>query len=157
MDRGPLLRRTNPDSPTDIGYRFKAADSLVKRWIDSIEMDNDALNQCAFVVWVSVLVVLRAAVMMLGFSLLCRQNLEQVRRLDDRAAQGRACGNLGNTHYLLGNFGQAITFHEEVRLLCCAFAVQGLQLVSLLADFAATDGETSERVSERRLLRVVFK
>lgn len=46
-----------------------------------------------------------------------RQNLEIVRELGDRAAQGRACGNLGNTHYLLGNFGQAITYHEEVS--CC--------------------------------------
>ena len=34
--------------------------------------------------------------------------------LGDRAAQGRACGNLGNTHYLLGNFDLAIMYHEEV-------------------------------------------
>lgn len=34
--------------------------------------------------------------------------------LEDRSAQGRACGNLGNTHYLLGNFNEAITYHEEV-------------------------------------------
>ncbi|KAL5011731.1 hypothetical protein ScPMuIL_010282 [Solemya velum] len=40
-------------------------------------------------------------------------NLRVVRELTDKAAQGRACGNLGNTHYLLGNFTQAITFHEE--------------------------------------------
>ncbi|XP_074655254.1 uncharacterized protein LOC141908888 [Tubulanus polymorphus] len=40
-------------------------------------------------------------------------NLRIVRELQDRAAQGRACGNLGNTHYLLGNFKQAITYHEE--------------------------------------------
>jgi len=31
----------------------------------------------------------------------------------DRAAQGRACGNLGNVHYLLGDFTKAIHFHEE--------------------------------------------
>ncbi len=31
----------------------------------------------------------------------------------DRAAQGRACGNLGNVHYLLGNFAKAIHFHKE--------------------------------------------
>ncbi|XP_071097777.1 G-protein-signaling modulator 2-like isoform X1 [Haliotis cracherodii] len=41
------------------------------------------------------------------------ENLTIVRELGDRAAQGRACGNLGNTHYLLGNFSQAIKFHEE--------------------------------------------
>ncbi|KAJ8300428.1 hypothetical protein KUTeg_021947 [Tegillarca granosa] len=40
-------------------------------------------------------------------------NLLIVQELSDRAAQGRACGNLGNTHYLLGNFGEAIKFHEE--------------------------------------------
>ena len=44
----------------------------------------------------------------------CRTNLEIVRELKDRAAQGRACGNLGNTHYLLGNFDLAIKYHEEV-------------------------------------------
>jgi G-protein signaling modulator 2 len=43
-----------------------------------------------------------------------RENLELMRELTDRAAQGRACGNLGNTHYLLGNFTQAIRFHQEV-------------------------------------------
>lgn len=43
-----------------------------------------------------------------------RENLELMRELNERAAQGRACGNLGNTHYLLGNFQQAIHYHEEV-------------------------------------------
>ncbi|CAG0902400.1 unnamed protein product [Cyprideis torosa] len=42
-----------------------------------------------------------------------KQNLNLMTELDDRAAQGRACGNLGNTHYLLGNFTEAIAFHEE--------------------------------------------
>jgi len=37
-----------------------------------------------------------------------------VRQLNDRVAEGRACGNLGNTHYLLGNFSLAISFHQEV-------------------------------------------
>jgi len=41
------------------------------------------------------------------------ENLELMRELSDRAAQGRACGNLGNTHYLLGNFTQAIRYHQE--------------------------------------------
>ena len=36
--------------------------------------------------------------------------------LNDRSAQGRACGNLGNTHYLLGNFNEAINYHTEVRV-----------------------------------------
>lgn len=41
------------------------------------------------------------------------RNLELVKQLGDRAAQGRAYGNLGNTHYLLGNFNEAIAFHKE--------------------------------------------
>ncbi|XP_061119246.1 G-protein-signaling modulator 1b [Conger conger] len=40
-------------------------------------------------------------------------NLSLVKELGDRAAQGRAYGNLGNTHYLLGNFVEAIKFHQE--------------------------------------------
>ncbi|KAJ8346879.1 hypothetical protein SKAU_G00282800 [Synaphobranchus kaupii] len=40
-------------------------------------------------------------------------NLSLVKELGDRAAQGRAYGNLGNTHYLLGNFVEAINFHQE--------------------------------------------
>lgn len=43
-----------------------------------------------------------------------RRNLSLVKELGDRAAQGRAYGNLGNTHYLLGSFVEAITFHKEV-------------------------------------------
>ncbi|KAL1517420.1 hypothetical protein ABEB36_001187 [Hypothenemus hampei] len=41
------------------------------------------------------------------------ENLGLMRELDDIAAQGRACGNLGNTYYLLGDFSQAIYYHEE--------------------------------------------
>ncbi|XP_029467870.1 G-protein-signaling modulator 1 [Rhinatrema bivittatum] len=41
------------------------------------------------------------------------RNLSLVKELGDRAAQGRAYGNLGNTHYLIGNFSEAITFHNE--------------------------------------------
>ncbi|XP_059151436.1 G-protein-signaling modulator 2-like isoform X2 [Physella acuta] len=41
------------------------------------------------------------------------ENLDLVKVLGDRSAEGRACGNLGNTHYLLGNFSQAIMFHEQ--------------------------------------------
>uniref|UniRef100_UPI00398F1F50 G-protein-signaling modulator 1-like isoform X3 n=1 Tax=Pristiophorus japonicus TaxID=55135 RepID=UPI00398F1F50 len=40
-------------------------------------------------------------------------NLNIVKELGDRAAQGRAYGNLGNTHYLLGNYCDAIDFHKE--------------------------------------------
>ena len=43
-----------------------------------------------------------------------RANLDLVRELGDRAAEGRAFGNLGNTHYLLGNFDKAVQYHEEV-------------------------------------------
>lgn len=46
--------------------------------------------------------------------LCCRRNLSLVKELGDRAAQGRAYGNLGNTQYLLGNFSEAIAFHKEV-------------------------------------------
>lgn len=42
-----------------------------------------------------------------------RENLILMRDLGDIAAQGRACGNLGNTFYLLGNFAEAIHYHEE--------------------------------------------
>ncbi|KAE8748698.1 hypothetical protein FOCC_FOCC004501 [Frankliniella occidentalis] len=41
------------------------------------------------------------------------ENLKLMRELNDTAAQGRACGNLGNTYYLLGDFQQAIRYHEE--------------------------------------------
>lgn len=43
-----------------------------------------------------------------------RRNLSLVKELGDRAAQGRAYGNLGNTHYLLGSFTEATAFHKEV-------------------------------------------
>ncbi|GBM12092.1 G-protein-signaling modulator 2 [Araneus ventricosus] len=41
------------------------------------------------------------------------QSLKIMMELGDRSAQGRACGNLGNTHYLLGNFNEAIFYHKE--------------------------------------------
>ncbi|RWS15640.1 G-protein-signaling modulator 2-like protein [Dinothrombium tinctorium] len=41
------------------------------------------------------------------------RNLKLMIQLGDKAAQGRALGNLGNTHYLLGNFAQAVTYHKE--------------------------------------------
>ncbi|KAG1666927.1 G-protein-signaling modulator 2 [Nymphon striatum] len=41
------------------------------------------------------------------------QNLALMKELGERAAQGRACGNLGNTHYLLGDFKEAITYHIQ--------------------------------------------
>ncbi|XP_069794070.1 G-protein-signaling modulator 2 isoform X2 [Narcine bancroftii] len=40
-------------------------------------------------------------------------NLAIVKDLGDRAAQGRAYGNLGNTYYLLGNFKKAVRSHQE--------------------------------------------
>uniref|UniRef100_A0AAG5DAI9 Uncharacterized protein n=1 Tax=Anopheles atroparvus TaxID=41427 RepID=A0AAG5DAI9_ANOAO len=42
-----------------------------------------------------------------------QQNLKLMRELGDRGAQGRACGNLGNTYYLLGEFETAIEHHQE--------------------------------------------
>ncbi|XP_015785691.1 G-protein-signaling modulator 2-like [Tetranychus urticae] len=41
------------------------------------------------------------------------KNLQLMIELGDKSAQGRALGNLGNTHYLLGNFDQAIYYHTE--------------------------------------------
>lgn len=41
------------------------------------------------------------------------ENLELMRSLGDRQAMGRACGNLGNTCYLLGDFSRAIHYHTE--------------------------------------------
>lgn len=49
--------------------------------------------------------------------MISRGNLQIVKEIGDKAAQGRACGNLGNTNYLLGNFSAAIRYHEEVRPL----------------------------------------
>uniref|UniRef100_A0A8C7MZ41 G-protein-signaling modulator 2 n=1 Tax=Oncorhynchus kisutch TaxID=8019 RepID=A0A8C7MZ41_ONCKI len=40
-------------------------------------------------------------------------NLSIVKELGDPAAQGRTYGNLGNTHYLLGNFQNAVASHEQ--------------------------------------------
>lgn len=41
-----------------------------------------------------------------------RNNLALMKELGDRGAQGRACGNLGNTFYLLGDFEAAIGHHQ---------------------------------------------
>lgn len=54
-----------------------------------------------------------------------RRNLSLVKELGDRAAQGRAYGNLGNTQYLLGNFSEAIAFHKEVGNRCAFFLGPG--------------------------------
>ncbi|OCT85303.1 G-protein-signaling modulator 2 isoform X1 [Xenopus laevis] len=48
-------------------------------------------------------------------------NLLIVTDLGDRAAQGRAYGNLGNTHYLLGNFRKAVSSHEQRLLIAREF------------------------------------
>lgn len=42
-----------------------------------------------------------------------QQNLALMREIGDRSAQGRSCGNLGNTYYLLGDFQAAIEHHQE--------------------------------------------
>ncbi|XP_062836867.1 G-protein-signaling modulator 2 isoform X2 [Anolis carolinensis] len=49
------------------------------------------------------------------------ENLNIVTELGDRAAQGRAYGNLGNTHYLLGNFRSAVIAHEQRLLIAKEF------------------------------------
>ncbi|KAM3865609.1 G-protein-signaling modulator 2 [Diretmus argenteus] len=48
-------------------------------------------------------------------------NLAIVKELGDRAAQGRTYGNLGNTHYLLGNFRNAVSSHEQRLLIAKEF------------------------------------
>ncbi|XP_061835734.1 G-protein-signaling modulator 2 isoform X1 [Nerophis lumbriciformis] len=48
-------------------------------------------------------------------------NLALVKELGDRAAQGRTYGNLGNTHYLLGNFRKAVASHEQRLLIAKEF------------------------------------
>ncbi|XP_029768224.1 G-protein-signaling modulator 2 [Terrapene carolina triunguis] len=53
--------------------------------------------------------------------LMRRENLTIVTELGDRAAQGRAYGNLGNTHYLLGNFRNAVIAHEQRLLIAKEF------------------------------------
>lgn len=52
---------------------------------------------------------------------LYEENLSLVTALGDRAAQGRAFGNLGNTHYLLGNFRDAVIAHEQRLLIAKEF------------------------------------
>ncbi|XP_061550074.1 G-protein-signaling modulator 2 isoform X1 [Phycodurus eques] len=49
------------------------------------------------------------------------ENLGLVQELGDRAAQGRTYGNLGNTHYLLGNFRNAVASHEQRLLIAKEF------------------------------------
>ncbi|CAM4676045.1 unnamed protein product [Leuciscus chuanchicus] len=48
-------------------------------------------------------------------------NLAIVKDLGDRAAQGRTYGNLGNSHYLLGNFQDAVLAHEQRLLIAKEF------------------------------------
>lgn len=51
-----------------------------------------------------------------------QENLKLMRELGDRGAQGRACGNLGNTYYLLGKKHYAKIYHQYKKinqLLCC--------------------------------------
>ncbi|KAL4660141.1 G-protein-signaling modulator 2-like isoform X1 [Arapaima gigas] len=48
-------------------------------------------------------------------------NLFIVKEIEDRAAQGRTYGNLGNTYYLLGNFRNAVIAHEQRLLIAKEF------------------------------------
>ncbi|KAF4517770.1 hypothetical protein B566_EDAN002975 [Ephemera danica] len=67
------------------------------------------------------------------------QNLKLMRDLTDTAAQGRACGNLGNTHYLLGNFSQSINYHEEA----CSFLFSPWHRLKIAREFG-------DKAAERR-------
>lgn len=44
-----------------------------------------------------------------------QENLQLMRDLGDRGAQGRACGNLGNTYYLLGDFQVSVPIANPMR------------------------------------------
>lgn len=68
-----------------------------------------------------------------------------VKELGDRAAQGRTCGNLGNTHYLLGNFRKAVASHEQVQPLSQPLTCTSKRL-------RATYSLSSVRFIEQRLL-----
>ncbi|XP_014024341.1 G-protein-signaling modulator 2 isoform X2 [Salmo salar] len=48
-------------------------------------------------------------------------NLSIVMDLEDRAAQGRTYGNLGNAYYLLGNFQKTVGAHEQRLLIAKEF------------------------------------
>ncbi|XP_019128448.1 G-protein-signaling modulator 2 isoform X1 [Larimichthys crocea] len=48
-------------------------------------------------------------------------NLNVVKELGDKAAQGRTYGNLGNTYYLLGEFETAVAAHEKRLLIAKEF------------------------------------
>ncbi|KAG7319687.1 hypothetical protein KOW79_016830 [Hemibagrus wyckioides] len=49
------------------------------------------------------------------------ENLCILKELGDRAAQGRTYGNLGNTHYLLSNFCNAVASHQQRLLIAKEF------------------------------------
>lgn len=55
------------------------------------------------------------------------ENLKLMVALDDRSAQGRAYGNLGNTYYLLGDFKKAIVYHEQRLKLAKEFGDKAAQ------------------------------
>jgi len=74
---------------------------------------------CMYVFWLpdgDTLCMMNASVMCMSSA-----NLEVVHQLSDHVAEGRACGNLGNTHYLLGNFSLAVSFHQEVTTSTAAY------------------------------------
>ena len=73
-----------------------------------------------------------------------------MRELADRAAQGRACGNLGNTHYLLGNFTQAIRFHQEVCLHSNLSFIKLKQFLCELLQRLNIAREFGDKAAERR-------
>jgi hypothetical protein len=64
-----------------------------------------------------------------------------MKELNDRAAVGRACGNLGNTYYLLGNFKEAIQYHEEV-----IFLKNCLCIISLTNYYLCLEIENCSRI-----------
>lgn len=58
----------------------------------------------------------------------CRENYSIAKEMLDLVAQGRVCGNLGNVYYLLGDFPQALLYHQQVRnqfFLTSLWLIQG--------------------------------
>ena len=103
-----------------IATSFRSRDGIERTRAIGEEMTEAEVSFHSFVFWLAYSFCLSAYIPFSSqtfFVPFFRANLAIVKELGDRGAQGRACGNLGNTHYLLGNFELAIMFHEEVGLL----------------------------------------
>jgi hypothetical protein len=46
--------------------------------------------------------------------ILCRQNLDLYKELNDKVAEGRTLGNIGNVNYLLQDYSTSIEYLDKV-------------------------------------------